>query len=113
MIGHIVLATDFSECAIRAQDYAALLARAYDATLHVVHVPESPFWYGSHAATILYLEQAQKAGERQLWSSNNGSFDRFHFADPALKVRTYGVTLLHRLMPGKESDESRSTREMG
>ncbi len=66
LISHIVLATDFSECAIRAQDYAVLFARAYDATLHVVHVPESPLWYGSHAATILYLEQAQKEGERQL-----------------------------------------------
>lgn len=66
LISQIVLATDFSECAIRAQDYAVLLARAYDATLHVVHVPESPFWYGSHAATILYLEQAQEEGERQL-----------------------------------------------
>lgn len=86
----------------------------YDATLHVVHVPENPFWYGSHAATTIhYLEQAQKAGERQLWWSNNGCFDRFHFAAPALKIRAYGLTLLHRLMPGEESDESRSTREMG
>ncbi|WP_447983181.1 universal stress protein [Nitrospira sp. Nam74] len=65
-ISHIVLATDFSECASDAQDYAVRVAKAYDATLHVVHVSESPFWYGSHAATILYLEQAQKEGERQL-----------------------------------------------
>ena len=75
LISQIVLATDFSECAIRAQDYAVLLARAYDATLHVVHVPESPFWYGSHAATILYLEQAQKEGIRDLRQSG---LDRLH-----------------------------------
>lgn len=66
LISHIVSGTDFSKCALRAQEYAVLLAKSYDATLHVVHVPESPFWYGSHAATILYLEQAQKEGERQL-----------------------------------------------
>lgn len=66
MVNRIVLATDFSECAGKAQDYAAFLARAHEAKLYVVHVPESPLWYGSNAATILYLEQAQKEGERRL-----------------------------------------------
>ncbi len=66
MMNRIVCATDFSECAGKAQDYAVFLTRAYEAKLHVVHVPESPLWYGSNAATILYLEQAQKEGERRL-----------------------------------------------
>lgn len=66
MVKQIVLATDFSECAGKAQGYAAFLTRTYEAKLHVIHVPESPLWYGSNAATILYLEQAQKEGERRL-----------------------------------------------
>jgi nucleotide-binding universal stress UspA family protein len=67
MLNEIVCATDFSESAGRAQDYAVFLAKAYEAKLHVLHVTESPLWLGSHAAAlILYLEQAQKEGERQL-----------------------------------------------
>src|SRR5579884_4294741 len=65
-MSHIVFATDFSDAARHAQESAVMLAKAYEATLHVVHVPESPLWLGSNAATIVYLEQAQKDGERQL-----------------------------------------------
>ena len=67
LLKHIVFATDFSESAGRAQDYAVLLAKAYEAKLHVLHVTESPLWLSSHAAALLlYLEHAQKEGERQL-----------------------------------------------
>ena len=62
MVRQILFATDFSESAGKAQDYAAFLTKAYEAKLYVGHVPESPLWYGSNAATILYLEQAQKDG---------------------------------------------------
>ncbi|HEU4685803.1 MAG TPA: universal stress protein [Nitrospira sp.] len=66
LISHIVLGTDFSDSAGQAQQYAVLLATSYDATLHVIPVPERPLWQGSHAATILYLEQVQREGEKQL-----------------------------------------------
>ncbi len=79
MVKQIVLATDFSEGAGKAQDYAAFLTRTYEADLSVIHVPESPLWYGSNAATILYLEQAQKEGERRL-------------ADTAQQLRQEGLT---------------------
>lgn len=66
LMRQIVFATDFSECAIEAQYYALFLAQAYEAKLYIIHVPESPLWLGSNAATIVYLEQAQKDGERRL-----------------------------------------------
>lgn len=66
IVQNIVFATDFSEYAGRAREYAVFLAKAYHAGLHVVHVADSPLWYGSNAATILYLEQAKQEGEKQL-----------------------------------------------
>jgi nucleotide-binding universal stress UspA family protein len=66
MVKQILFATDFSECAGKAGNHAVFLAKAYEASLYVVHVAESPLWYGSNAATMLYLEQARQDGERQL-----------------------------------------------
>jgi nucleotide-binding universal stress UspA family protein len=62
----IVFATDFSDYAGRARDHAVFLANAFDAGLHVVHVADSPLWYGSNAATILHLEHARQEGEKEL-----------------------------------------------
>ena len=91
----IVLARDFSECAGKAQDYAAFLTRTYEADLSVIHVPESPLWYGSNAATILYLEQAQKEGERRL-------------ADTAQQLRQEGLTSVEvRQVVGRPPQPSR------
>ena len=58
MVRHMLFATDFSESAGNAQDYAAFLTKAYEAKLYVVHVPESPLWYGSNAATIVFVSAA-------------------------------------------------------
>jgi nucleotide-binding universal stress UspA family protein len=66
MVKRILFASDFSECAGKAQNYAAFLAKAYEANLHVLHIMESPLWFASNAATIVYLEQAQMEGARQL-----------------------------------------------
>jgi nucleotide-binding universal stress UspA family protein len=55
----IVFATDFSESAARAQDYAVFVARTYDAKLWVIHVVESPLAFGPDAAMALYLQHAQ------------------------------------------------------
>lgn len=43
---HILFPTDFSTCAERAYLHAVLLARSFDARLHVVHVaePDDPDW---------------------------------------------------------------------
>ncbi|BFU94407.1 MAG: universal stress protein [Nitrospira sp.] len=67
MMKQIVFATDFSDCASRAQEYAVFLAKANEAKVCVLHVLESPspLLFGSQAATT-YLEQMQKEGERQL-----------------------------------------------
>ena len=42
LMTRILLATDFSDCAIRAQEYATYLAKAWDASLDVLHVLDSP-----------------------------------------------------------------------
>jgi nucleotide-binding universal stress UspA family protein len=85
LMRQIIFATDFSECAIEAQDYAVFLAQAYEAKLYIVHVPESPLWLGSNAATVVYLEEAQKDGERRL-----GELEK-QLADSGLK----GVEVRH------------------
>ena len=36
----ILFATDFSDCAARAQEYATSLAIAWDAGMDILHVPE-------------------------------------------------------------------------
>lgn len=66
-IRKILLATDFSDCAALAQDYALLLASAWKADLAILHVlefqpgmdPELPV---NHA----YLERLRKDAEAQL-----------------------------------------------
>jgi nucleotide-binding universal stress UspA family protein len=42
---NILVPTDFSDTAQRALDYAKVLAEAFGATLHVVHVAQDPLTY--------------------------------------------------------------------
>jgi nucleotide-binding universal stress UspA family protein len=61
----ILCATDLSPASALALDYAALLARAYGATLHVVHahfVEMPPYFYGD--AEALLLREARAARTR-------------------------------------------------
>jgi len=55
----ILFATDFSDDAARAQEYAMSLATAWDASLDVLHVLEAPPWLNADAATIAVVEQAR------------------------------------------------------
>jgi len=63
----ILLATDFSDCAARAQDYALLLASAWKAEVSVLHVLEfQPGMDPELPVNHLYLEQLRKDAEQQL-----------------------------------------------
>ena len=65
-IRHIVFATDFSESAASAQEYAVSVAKACDAKLWIIHVVESPLWFEPDAAMALYLQHVQMEADQQL-----------------------------------------------
>ncbi len=56
----ILFATDFSDDAARAQEYAMYLATQWDAKVDVLHVIEAPAWLNADAATVAVLEQARR-----------------------------------------------------
>lgn len=62
----ILFATDFSDGAARAQEYATSLAIAWDADLDVLHVLEGPAWMPSRIAGISSREQTHKDVTPQL-----------------------------------------------
>ncbi len=65
LLTRILFATDFSDDATHAQEYAVFMAAAWDATLDVLHVLEAPAWMNAAAAAIVVVEQARKdAAER-------------------------------------------------
>ena len=66
LVRKILSATDFSESALKAQDYAVFLAQAYEAKLQVVHVSERPLWFRPSAPASLHLEQAREEAALQL-----------------------------------------------
>ncbi len=66
-IRRILVATDFSECAARALDYAAFLARAYSAQLELLHVVEVlPGSDLDSVAANHYFERCRKQAARPL-----------------------------------------------
>ena len=66
LITRILFATDFSDDAARAQEYAMDLATAWDAKVDVLHVIEAPAWLNADAATVAVVEQARIAAARRL-----------------------------------------------
>lgn len=67
LLGRILLATDFSDCARRALDYARFLAEAGSARLEVVYVQEFPPGMDpDYAVNVLYLERLRKEIDQQL-----------------------------------------------
>ena len=67
LITKILLATDFSDCAALAQDYALLLASAWKADLAILHVLEfQPGMDPELPVNHVYLEQLRKDAEQQL-----------------------------------------------
>ena len=66
LMTRILLATDFSDAAACAQDYARYLARAWNATVELVHVIETPQWLGADAEALAVVGQARAAAALQL-----------------------------------------------
>ena len=62
----ILFATDFSDDAARAQEYAMYLATAWDAKVDVLHVIEAPAWLSADAAAVVVVEQARADVVRRL-----------------------------------------------
>ncbi len=66
LMTQVLFATDFSDDAARAQEYAMYLATAWDATLQVLHVIEAPAWFNANAATLAVMEQARLDAAQRL-----------------------------------------------
>jgi nucleotide-binding universal stress UspA family protein len=66
LMTRILFATDYSDCAARAQEYATSLALAWDAGLDVLHVLEGSAWMPSNAAIVSSLERIHKDVTPQL-----------------------------------------------
>ena len=65
-VKHILFATDFSEDASRAQEYAIHLAGAYDAKLDVLHVIEAPREIAADTDSLGMVGRSRAAAARQL-----------------------------------------------
>jgi nucleotide-binding universal stress UspA family protein len=66
-VERILLATDFSQCAARAQEYALFFAQTYSAKLDILHVLEfQPGMDPEYHINTLYLEELRKDAARQL-----------------------------------------------
>jgi len=67
LVSRILFATDFSECAARAQAYAVFLAQADKAKLDILHVLEfQPGMDPDYDINKMYLEQLRKQAVQQL-----------------------------------------------
>lgn len=67
LIRHILFATDFSDCANRAQAYAVFMAAAYGAALDILHVLElHPGLDPVYPINALYLDQLRKEADHQI-----------------------------------------------
>ena len=60
LTNRILFATDFSDNAARAQEYAMYLASVWDAKVDVLHVIEAPAWLSVDTAAIAVVERARK-----------------------------------------------------
>lgn len=65
-VKHILFATDFSDDASRAQEYAVHLAGACDAKLDVLHVIEAPHEMQADAESLGIVGRSRDAAARQL-----------------------------------------------
>ena len=66
LMTRILLATDFSDGAACAQDYAIYLASHWGATLEVLHVIETPHRSSAEAESLAAVVQARAEAARQL-----------------------------------------------
>lgn len=67
LANQLLFATDFSECAARAEQYAVLLAKACGAALDIVHVLEfQPGMDPEYPVNALYIEELRKVADSEL-----------------------------------------------
>ncbi len=66
VLKRILFATDFSDDARRAQEYAIHLAGAWGAALDVLHVIETPHWGSANMESFATIGRARTAAARQL-----------------------------------------------
>src|SRR5574341_335341 len=88
LIERILLATDFSDCAARAQDYARYFAQVSSAKLEILHVLEfQPGMDPEYHVNSLYLEELRKDASR-------------HLEDYARQAGKLGLTVTQREVLG-------------
>jgi nucleotide-binding universal stress UspA family protein len=94
---HIVVGTDFSDTATKAVENAAQLAKAFDATLHIV-TAFKPALTGNIAATSLEAmayggADVLSEAESRLGDEVEATLGRIakHLADDGVKVKTHGI----------------------
>ena len=67
LINRVLFATDFSDCAMKAEEYAVLFSEAYHAPVDVVHVLELyPGLDPEYPVTQVYVDQLRKDTDAQL-----------------------------------------------
>lgn len=87
LVRRLLFATDFSDCAARAQEYALWLATTCGAALHILHVLEfQPGMDPDYPVNRLYLEQLRKEAAGRLDALVNQA------ARLGLKVQAHQVT---------------------
>jgi nucleotide-binding universal stress UspA family protein len=91
---NILFCTDFSEDANIAFLHALDLAKKYDATLHIIHIPHSSYTYMRHVVNehvpaghedgeVFFDEEVEKAAIKALkeaYEAKMGGFDRVVYA---------------------------------
>ncbi len=88
LIKRVLLATDFSPCAVRAQDYAFSLASDWGAELNILHVLEfQPGMNPDYPVNALYLNQQRKEATR-------------HFEALVARAGQSGVTAMQHVVLG-------------
>lgn len=98
IITHILLATDFSDCAARARDYALYLAGQWKAKLTVLHVLEfQPGMDPDMPVNRQYLDYEQREAEKHLKALSETALGS------GLLLRTRLVTGIPSVAVGREA----------
>lgn len=92
----ILVAVDYSECSKHATQYAAQLAKAFGAELHLLHAWDRPYYASEHEITIGKSTENPKTLTQVLAEAAQEEMD--HFVQ-ALELPE-GVQLSHRTCSG-------------
>lgn len=94
----IMLATDFSDCADHAKDYAFAFAKSYSATLHIAHAVDTSYSsyvgvFGFGAAVDLHIDEIQDHARTQLMQLVE-------------EAKSHGIEAQPFLLDGRPADET-------